>query len=282
MPALAPSNGWLLLPLLCALCCAAWVVLKSRCWAPKLAQASRRACLRGCLPAIAVSALLGVLEPPLVQSSVLVAAILLAPWPFLRVLVRGLEAQQQLELAKWQRDGLTGLLTRKALLQQVMALPRAAGGGVILLDVDHFKRINDRHLHSGGDRALAHVARRLASQLRIGDLLGRIGGEEFCVLLPGRGLPATAELAERLLTDARRQKVRMPDGSESPYTLSAGLATCLEWPHDAAGWEALLQQADAALYAAKDEGRDRVARHAPGRKCQDRTDLGDVRAALGA
>lgn len=250
--------GWLLLPSLCALLCTLWIWQRSGHWAPQLALVARRRCLVGLGGVVVSSLLVNAFDSSEIQAWLLSVMVLLTPWPFLRELARGMEAQKQLELAQWRRDGLTGVLTRKAFMEQAATLPRSGGGGLILLDIDHFKRVNDQHLHTGGDRVLAHVARRLAAQVRITDILGRHGGEEFCMLLPGQSAIAALELAERLVADARGQKVRMPCGGEQGYTLSAGVASCSRWPDTAAGWEELMHRADAALYAAKRSGRDRA------------------------
>lgn len=257
-----PSPGlllcWLLLPFACSLLCTLWIWRLSAHWAAHLTHAARRSSLIGCAAAAGTSLLLTQVDTGPMLAGLLAAATLLSPLPCLRALSRGMEAQKQLELAQWQRDGLTGLLTRKAFMEQAMTLRKHGGGGLILLDIDHFKRVNDEHLHAGGDRILAHVARRLAAQVRITDILGRHGGEEFCLLLPDKGGTAALELAERLVADARDQRVRMPGGGEQGYTLSAGVASCSLWPDTAVGWEQLMHRADAALYAAKRTGRDRA------------------------
>ena len=136
---------------------------------------------------------------------------------------------------------------------------RAARDGaplaVVALDVDHFKRVNDAHGHAAGDAVLAAVAARAAEALRAGDLLARIGGEEFAALLPGATLEAAAEVAERVR--ARIGAAPVPAGeARLAVTVSAGVAA-LAPAEDGA---ALLARADARLYAAKRAGRDRVAR----------------------
>ncbi len=177
-----------------------------------------------------------------------------------------LKADAERQVAQWQRDGLTGLLTRKALMERARSLRRGsdgAGMAMILLDLDHFKQVNDRHLHSGGDRVLVHAARQLQAGLRLSDLLGRIGGEEFCILLPGATSLVAEELAHRLISEARQQRVRMADGSEQRYTFSAGCAEATAVPADEPAWAAMLERADHALYSAKRSGRDRVVRWTP-------------------
>ena len=159
-----------------------------------------------------------------------------------------------------RRDPLTGLANRRA-LEEALAreVGRAARDGaplaVVALDVDHFKRVNDAHGHAAGDAVLAAVAARAAEALRAGDLLARIGGEEFAALLPGATLEAAAEVAERVR--ARIGAAPVPAGeARLAVTVSAGVAA-LAPAEDGA---ALLARADARLYAAKRAGRDRVAR----------------------
>jgi diguanylate cyclase (GGDEF)-like protein len=113
-----------------------------------------------------------------------------------------------------------------------------------MLDLDNFKAFNDAHGHLAGDRLLKQAAAAWQAQLRPGDVLARLGGEEFAVLLANCSLADAASVVERLRTST--------PGSQ---TCSAGLAASS--PEDAA--ETLMARADAALYAAKDGGRDRLA-----------------------
>jgi diguanylate cyclase (GGDEF)-like protein len=164
----------------------------------------------------------------------------------------------QAELRRLARtDPLTGTLNRLALDEELARLFRAgpAALAVLMLDVDHFKRINDRHGHAGGDRVLTALAACIGARLRAGDLLGRVGGEEFLVLLPGTGLAAALALAEALRAAVAGLRVVL-DGEPQAITLSLGVA--MRQPHgdDPA---ALVRRADRALYAAKREGRNRVA-----------------------
>jgi diguanylate cyclase (GGDEF)-like protein len=183
--------------------------------------------------------------------------------PFVaRYLAAGDEAARELEAlaALARRDPLTGLANRRA-FEEALAreVARAARDGaplaVIALDVDHFKRVNDAYGHATGDAVLVEVAARAAQALRAGDLLARVGGEEFAALLPGASLEAAAEAAERV----RARIVALPiaaGGAFLAVTLSAGLAALAEGEEGAA----LLARADERLYAAKRAGRDRVAR----------------------
>ncbi len=161
------------------------------------------------------------------------------------------------ELAR--RDPLTGLANRRAFEEALRReVARARRGGeplaVAALDVDHFKRVNDAHGHAAGDAVLAAVAARAAGALRAGDLLARVGGEEFAALLPGAGLAAAAEVAERIRAALAAAPV---EAGGRPLRVTASLGCAALLPEDADG-AALLARADARLYDAKRAGRDRV------------------------
>ena len=158
-------------------------------------------------------------------------------------------------------DGLTGALNRAGFIvaaESAMEQPCWFGRqhAVLILDVDHFKTINDKYGHAGGDLALQHLVATLRSAIRRTDLLGRLGGEEFAVVLPD----ATPGLADRM---AERLRGRVAEASV-PYgdrliemTISVGLAT--KHASDRTFGQ-LLARADAALYRAKGGGRNRVVR----------------------
>ncbi len=153
-------------------------------------------------------------------------------------------------------DPLTGLLNHGALataLESAIARCRAAGDPltVLLLDIDHFKQVNDRFGHQQGDRTLRLVSDVLASHRRRGDLLGRVGGEEFALLLPGAGAGVARGVAERIRTAVRDATA----GTPCPLTVSIGIASCSPGVADS---DAVLGAADRALYAAKARGRDRA------------------------
>jgi two-component system, cell cycle response regulator len=183
----------------------------------------------------------------------------------LRAGKRILELQEQLVSAREQlriqatHDSLTGLFNRRAIEE---ALDREATRcrrekkpvGVILADVDHFKLINDTYGHQAGDAVLQEIARRMSASLRAYDSVGRYGGEEFLVVVPGSDLAAAAELAERLRQGIAAQPVST-DSAMIPVTVSLGVAVSVDQP---GGLEDLLRRADEALYAAKDRGRNRV------------------------
>jgi diguanylate cyclase (GGDEF)-like protein len=160
-------------------------------------------------------------------------------------------------------DGLTGICNHrhfKMLLSREAERSRATSQPLALLmaDVDHFKRVNDTHGHPAGDAVLRHVAATLARRLRRSDVLARYGGEEFAVLLPGTDAGAAAKLAEDLRAEVEREPARLPLPQTSlSITLSLGVAAL---PGDADNELRLLEAADRALYQAKREGRNRVAR----------------------
>jgi two-component system cell cycle response regulator len=155
--------------------------------------------------------------------------------------------------AMLREDALTGLSNRRAILTQLGGMVSGARRhghplSVAVCDLDRFKTINDTHGHKTGDQVLVAAAHAMATHLRAEDALGRLGGEEFLVLLPDTGADAAVRFAERM----RAEVAAAP--SPVPITVSIGLAT---WDGEAP--EELLQRADEALYAAKDAGRDRVA-----------------------
>ena len=126
---------------------------------------------------------------------------------------------------------------------------------LIMVDVDHFKAVNDRHGHEAGDRVLAILADILSSKLRNVDCLGRIGGEEFALLMPETSAEAAGEVARRLLYQVAETRILMPSGESIGVTLSVGLVTLKA--HERS-MNQFLRRADAALYEAKRQGRNRI------------------------
>jgi diguanylate cyclase (GGDEF)-like protein len=160
-----------------------------------------------------------------------------------------------------RHDSLTKLLNRRALMasletEQVRVQRGSAGWALLLLDIDHFKRVNDRHGHAMGDEVLCRVASVLRRSAREIDTVARMGGEEFCVLAPLTDLHGAALLAERL----RQAVAASAEGPGAvPVTISVGVALAgpaAELAPETA--EAALARADVALYRAKSAGRDRV------------------------
>ncbi len=144
-----------------------------------------------------------------------------------------------------ERDALTGLANRRAFEQALASLAaRSVPAALVMLDIDHFKSLNDTEGHEAGDAALVALAEVLRSCTRPGDLPFRYGGEEFGVLLPGLGAEAAVRVAERIRAAAE---------ARLPRTVSAGVAYAPPVLH-----EKLVAEADAALYRAKRGGRNRV------------------------
>ncbi|CAB3919839.1 MULTISPECIES: sensor domain-containing diguanylate cyclase [Achromobacter] len=150
-------------------------------------------------------------------------------------------------------DTLTGLLNRRG-MDEALALLGAEGTpvAIVAIDVDHFKRINDRYGHAAGDQALQALAGVMREGSRSGDVLTRPGGEEFVMLLPGASMAAAIGIAQRL-----RARLASAEGSPLPVsiTISVGVA---HYPDQGPTLEAVFERADQALYYAKNHGRDRV------------------------
>ncbi|MGE0681782.1 MAG: GGDEF domain-containing protein [Candidatus Binatia bacterium] len=183
----------------------------------------------------------------------------------LRAGTRILELQNELIAARETRrqqathDVLTGALNRRTVLEGLhRELSRAqreeTSVGVILMDLDHFKLINDTYGHPMGDMVLREAVQRLRRELRSHDLLGRYGGEEFLIVLPGCPIAETVTVAERLRQRLASEPINLSDG-QILLTGSFGVASLTE---DSEQADTLIQMADASLYRAKHEGRNRV------------------------
>ncbi|MGN6521162.1 MAG: diguanylate cyclase [Dokdonella sp.] len=166
-------------------------------------------------------------------------------------------------------DWLTGLLNRRGFFRATAHTDTGRGdaeriGSVVVLDIDHFKRINDQHGHAAGDRVLQAVADRLRELAAPSDLVARMGGEEFCIAMPGSRREQALARAEAILTHCRNTTVPADDGRAIRFTLSAGV--CEASP--AQSLDDVLARADAAMYAAKREGRDRAMTSGGEVKCE--------------
>ncbi len=163
-------------------------------------------------------------------------------------------------LARAARDPVTGVHNRAffdEMLQVQLASARREGAPfpLMIVDVDHFKRINDSHGHFEGDRGLRVIAQALAEAARGSDIVCRYGGDEFCVLLPGTPLESAAQLAGRLRHEVPSACERAGIGGGGKVTVTIGLAAC---PADGTEKELIMGAADRRLYQGKHEGRDRV------------------------
>ena len=163
-----------------------------------------------------------------------------------------------------QFDSLTGVYTRGyavEVMQRALqkALAQESRLGLLMLDLDHFKRVNDAHGHARGDLVLKQTTRAMQSALRADDIVGRFGGEEFVVLLPGADVKQAMGAAERCR--AAVESMEIPNAPLLSVTASVGVAA---FPDHGEDLDTLLKASDRAMYAAKGLGRNRVER-APAR-----------------
>ncbi len=162
------------------------------------------------------------------------------------------------------RDALTQLYNRRffsARLEEEVQRARRQPVPValVLVDIDHFKRINDTYGHAVGDEVLQRVAEVLQAQARPYDVAARFGGEEFVLMLPGSTAAEGAAVAERIRQAVQALRLASLEGGASPQiTVSLGVAELAGAPDDA---DALLRRADAAMYRAKHDGRNRIVTH---------------------
>lgn len=158
-------------------------------------------------------------------------------------------------------DPLTGVLNARSFSRQcehLMQLARREGGtfALLFIDLDHFKSVNDEHGHDAGDQVLRAVAGALLHRLRRTDLLGRVGGEEFVVFLPGADVTNALKVAEALRLDIQALRIRTVAGVSLVITASVGVAADTG---DGRPLSELQRQADQAMYQAKAGGRNRVS-----------------------
>lgn len=194
------------------------------------------------------------------RTALVVAVLLLLTLGFMRMVQDRREARSRRAAL---RDPLTRMLNRRALVKALEHCIRDASRQVhplalLLIDVDHFKRVNDTHGHISGDKVLRHVSRVLASNVRSDVYLGRFGGEEFVIVCPGMGMEEAQILAERLILAVRSSSVHIK-GQALQVTVSIGGFAGPVGAHTQ--WETLLEAADSAMYRAKESGRNRVVMH---------------------
>jgi two-component system cell cycle response regulator len=179
-----------------------------------------------------------------------------------------LQQNYQRSLSLALTDELTGLYNRRYLFAHLDELIErinqgGASAAVLLFDIDHFKRVNDTHGHAAGDDVLRELAARAADSVRSVDLVARLGGEEFAVVMPETDIARAAEVAERLRLAVANDRFSVKaSGKELDITISVGVAAG-EGGDDR---DRLLARADEALYSAKTAGRDRVIIAWPGRR----------------
>jgi len=161
-----------------------------------------------------------------------------------------------------ETDSLTGAANRRAFMQYLeMEVERSSRHGVdtsvIMLDLDHFKKVNDSYGHAAGDKVLIEVVRTIQSCLRPRDMLGRLGGEEFAVVLHETDLVGAADISEQIRSAIEQRTIELPGGEKLNATASMGVSdVCDVLGQDTP--EAILQAADEALYFAKQSGRNQV------------------------
>ena len=195
----------------------------------------------------------------------LFASMLIFSWVVIRRMVRNMSTLQ--ESLQWQawHDGLTRLYNRSTLFDlATKAAQQCERQGqplsVIQLDLDFFKSINDRFGHQAGDRVLSHVAGMITDQIRKDDIAGRVGGEEFCIVLPGMGKAAACARAESIRQRINSREILI--GKSTTLRISASLGVSSSDDKGMYEFEYLQSIADKRLYFAKQNGRNRVS-------CQD-------------
>lgn len=168
--------------------------------------------------------------------------------------------QRMLKLATI--DFLTGVLNRRAFFERIeqeinRSLRENTSLSLILTDIDYFKKVNDRYGHQSGDMVLQGFTGQLLNSSRPYDFVGRYGGEEFVICLPGADISQSMSVAERMRSKVEEMKVMLPDGSQSiRITASFGVTSFLMGSKEKT--DSLIKRVDNALYKAKNEGRNRV------------------------
>jgi diguanylate cyclase (GGDEF)-like protein len=188
------------------------------------------------------------------------------PMPILAILLGRVRRQRDHLVAELSRlsvsDQLTGLLNRRGFVERaVLAIAQSRRSdialAVLMLDIDHFKAVNDGYGHAAGDTVLRSLATTMSNDRRSGDLVGRLGGEEFAVLLYATTAEEAFNVAERLRAEVKR-RVPHPGGPDHQVTVSGGVAPVPRSHEPETALVQALAAADAVLYSAKRAGRDRV------------------------
>lgn len=183
----------------------------------------------------------------------------LASWHLMALLLKVDRLEKEMR-AMASYDDLTGLLNRRAFIQRVnqfLAIRerQPSDFALLMIDLDKFKNINDNFGHVAGDKVLQSFGHLAKATLRKGDMLGRLGGEEFVVLLPGSNIESAKNFAQRLHQQVRATGVEYGELHIS-FTVSIGITGLRNTQHQRL--ESLIKQADTALYQAKETGRDKT------------------------
>lgn len=200
-----------------------------------------------------------------------VLIVTLVVWIFYRLarrVGRHIERDEEVMRRLATHDGLTGLYNHRmfyALLEEELLRTKRFNRplSLLMIDIDHFKGVNDTHGHQAGDTILHDLSELLSREARGVDRVCRYGGEEITVMLPETDVDAASVIAERLRAAVEAQSFDIDQGNTLRITVSIGVAT---WPNHANNVQALVAAADAALYAAKQGGRNRMTRYEAGMK----------------
>ena len=172
------------------------------------------------------------------------------------------EAQKNQMIEASKRDGLTGLYTRSAFFEsadKIDNLIPQESYSVLMVDIDFFKKINDTYGHAAGDVAIIQLSRLLAKHARAEDLVGRYGGEEFCILLRNSTFEKTAEFANHLVATASKEEINLPNDKKIGFTISIGYTQRkIVVEEKSLTISELLEKADQGLYQAKRTGRNQA------------------------
>lgn len=191
----------------------------------------------------------------------LFTGMLVVSWFVIRRMVSNMyRLQHSLQWQAWH-DPLTRINNRGALFERAKALAKRCEQqqqpfSVMQMDLDHFKGINDRYGHQAGDKVLTHAARLITSTIREADVAGRVGGEEFCVVLPGAGPEEAMRIAERIRERINDREILVKKSQTARISVSIGVSSARESGHY--DFEQLQSIADARLYQAKQRGRNQV------------------------
>jgi diguanylate cyclase (GGDEF)-like protein len=158
------------------------------------------------------------------------------------------------------RDGLTGIANRRGFVAGFAATPSSQQRGLVLIDIDHFKTVNDTYGHVAGDAVIVELARRIADSVGLDNVCARWGGDEFIVLLQDSAPHLLGAMVSRLMAAVAERPIRLPDGQSLAVTVSVG--ACAIEPGESL--DVVTEMADAALYVAKKQGRNRANIIEPG------------------